>query len=713
MEKQVTALKEKKLILCIDVGDGECAGSYRMVKNGRPEAAHRLEFEDEFRFPTVMGIGKEARLPSLQISYEGERVYIHIKTLGSYVSSTSPSEFSDVREMDTPTPNVTIGEKDPEEGVDVASNFKMAPPCPAIEDDEGWNACYEGTEHSYLDHMAAFLWHLFRKIYASNPSLKGIDFKDTAIFIGCPSSEEWTAPTQIAQYRALLHLVTGIGSVFIIPESMASAYGAVRINQSICLMNGIVVLDFGSSTADFTYLYGCNAPIHHSRPLGAKHVEAQMRMRLHAEEDAPPCYLTSGREVFGLRVDAKERYFIKDRSKENRTRALSYHYQDEKVKIDDAFMREVLDAPFEVRWYDPTGKEMRATCGWRAHCESFLTYCKNLIPAELPVTHVILVGGASNMHFVEETCEKTFADMKRCDGKGENAPRVLHDVSPSDGVTNGLCVAAGNYFEMLSLLEEQMLSEEKLHDLTMRLWERCTAYFEGTKNYLHELLTGFVDRSRISFLPMSPALFEAKAEEAMVRALRSSDGELRRGLDNEYAQLREELEAILSDYYAEVSDACSERLYGRKKFFLCTYEDEIGWGRMRDNPYDIKFCRGIGELLSGETVQTYKFKRDYRAGETNFFGSPTKWDCFYARGAFEIMKRMRMPCEMEDGVFVPRLTERFGKMLEKDIYRIVATTSLVQESAQAFQSLSARGRTEEADVSRESAEWTVLDDRTW
>ena len=218
-------LKNINTIICLDIGDGECSAF-----NIRREGDKFLQDEGKLNLtkgsneiPTVMYYDSHGRVVIGEIPSDPRSVFV--------------------------------------------SNFKKAPPW---KDFEGWNGKETISGKDFRTLMRDFIRELWNNIIECNSleagALKGKtsgkDMTDVALFVGCPSSDNWLQDSQKKAYRELIREATGIETVFVIPESTASAFRAVMNNKSICYGEGVAVFDFGSSTADFTYMHFDKRIIH-------------------------------------------------------------------------------------------------------------------------------------------------------------------------------------------------------------------------------------------------------------------------------------------------------------------------------------------------------------------------------------------------------------------------------------------------------------------
>ena len=100
------------------------------------------------------------------------------------------------------------------------------------------------------------------------------------LLVGCPASEEWMHENYRKAYEALISRATGIyiQNVRVVPESRAAIFSAFILNKDVVIdtTKGVMVFDFGSLTADCTYLLLGRKQEEHSWTLGAGRIEQNL-----------------------------------------------------------------------------------------------------------------------------------------------------------------------------------------------------------------------------------------------------------------------------------------------------------------------------------------------------------------------------------------------------------------------------------------------------
>lgn len=271
--------------------------------------------------------------------------------------------------------------------------------------------------------IAAFLYQFIDDIININTTSFAGESKETlSLIVGCPSSKKWVEDSPREYYETLILNSTGVKNVKVIEESLASMYsGLEQSNEKVrySAAEGVMVFDFGSSTADCTYMQQGLRHFDFSWKLGASEIEKLMLAAIQEEyEDAKkePMAFTPNKKV-RAEIDVrkwKEEYF-KDKVEGmipivfNDTRSgcfLSY-WDCERVNqlLKDDTFNTSGEFPQSGSWYDL--------------CECFMQEAKRrLIGKPLaridgfisPCKTIILTGGASQMGFIEEIAQKVFPD---------------------------------------------------------------------------------------------------------------------------------------------------------------------------------------------------------------------------------------------------------------------------------------------------------------
>lgn len=325
--------------------------------------------------------------------------------------------------------------------------FKVAPkdfdkPCGAT---AVAKAC--GITHGMV--MTCFVHALVENIFFYNQDvlLQNKRF-ETELLVGCPTTADWTAQQAQEAYTNLVALATGVSAVRIIPESRAAMFSSVENNvNSISASKGAVVFDFGSSTADCTYMLLGRKILEFSWTLGAFEVERMMMREALKESIQQNGVFDPDQDKLmevadGLRT-AKEAYY--NGMYPPKGKSIICEFQDtdtgdvieNAVKVGQSFMEQVTGLCETNIVCDSI--EIR-TGSWRGLCREFFQEAKKKIEAstykdemgeDRPCTvgTVVLTGGASKMDFIEPICKEIYQDCTV----------LLNRSNPSHTVSNGLC----------------------------------------------------------------------------------------------------------------------------------------------------------------------------------------------------------------------------------------------------------------------------------
>lgn len=297
--------------------------------------------------------------------------------------------------------------------------------------------------------MQLYLKQVMETIYRLNAS-KINEEEAVKIIVGCPSDEAFLfrgreTYEQILSEAADQH-------VQIMSESRAAI---IRANHEKGLEfhvnEGAVVLDFGSSTSDSTYInsFGKRVScVDRSKALGAAFIEEEL-VRLMLEElgikeedlrdrELTELYMRRQKERYyeeelqammagsSLVRPVTEHYFVKG-EEEPREFTISQKKMDQVIKSRNLIIASKNGSPEVTTWF-------------RA-CEEFLKEVKSAI-GENPLGCVILTGGASKMPFLRKLCASMF------EGK-----TVIEDNDASYCVSRGLVLAGYTDYHSQKLLK--------------------------------------------------------------------------------------------------------------------------------------------------------------------------------------------------------------------------------------------------------------------
>lgn len=304
-----------------------------------------------------------------------------------------------------------------------------------------------GITHGMV--MACFAAALISSILKHNDSLSEADREELTLLIGCPTTSDWMSEEAQRAYAQLVQTATNVREVRIIPESRAAMFSSVENGQgNVSAMNGAVVFDFGSSTADCTYMLLGRKMMEFSWTLGASEIEKIMVRRAYDNATGKKGAFSATTESIVNNLDvlrtAKEGYYngsygsTGHRIYNDFRNAANGELVESSVRVDDPFMQQVTgEQTFGVLRDSTT----LATDTWQGHCTAFFQEAHDRIAQAsyqvteggtvkhipCPIQTVVLTGGASKMGFILELCQRVFPDAE-----------IIQEENPSHTVSNGL-----------------------------------------------------------------------------------------------------------------------------------------------------------------------------------------------------------------------------------------------------------------------------------
>lgn len=280
------------------------------------------------------------------------------------------------------------------------------------------------------------------------------------VFIACPSkSQNWSEQAmqnyvQLALEAGLPIAGASIDGKFsisgIVRESRAAYIRALQkgdVKQSVT--EGILVIDYGSSTIDITYYKEGEKPVDKGYPVGASKVEQSILMYLkdiHTDldgnqnpnavremEEKHPNVAT--RFLYGIR-ESKENFYTKFAFANELEFGFRFRPRMEADKIDVQISKETIE---------------KILASYKLDVQmAFEDFKKNIIK-DRQVTVMVLTGGASRMNFAQDLAKKVF---------GENI-KILPPQSPSLTVSNGIATA-GRADIRLYYIAQKVFSNTKI-----------------------------------------------------------------------------------------------------------------------------------------------------------------------------------------------------------------------------------------------------------
>lgn len=327
--------------------------------------------------------------------------------------------------------------------------FKVAPkdfdkPCGNTDSAKSY-----GITHGMV--MACFAYALVDNIFKYNEDeLAGIDRKDVGLLIGCPTTADWTTDKAQQSYAGLIRTATDVDDVRIVPESRAAMFSGIENeNSRVSALNGAIVFDFGSSTADCTYMLLGRRIMEFSWTLGASEVERQMTIAAYQKgikENGPfHATMTSYVENEDQLRSAKEGYYNGKYGPKGHPMFCIFEDSADgssieiPVKICDSFMDHATkECTIQVMCDSKT--ILSGT--WQGLCKAFFEDAKKRVESmtytvkdaagtgqqkKCTLDTIVLTGGASKMDFVYDLCREVFPEIT-----------VYKEKNPSYTVSNGL-----------------------------------------------------------------------------------------------------------------------------------------------------------------------------------------------------------------------------------------------------------------------------------
>lgn len=280
--------------------------------------------------------------------------------------------------------------------------------------------------------MAVFIYQVVKNSLKFNDDKLLPGSKDElSLLVGCPATKKWTDERNKKAYEQLIRDATGIKKVTVVPESRAAIFSTIGSrNKALSAGKGVMVFDFGSSTADCTYILLGHQIMEYSWDLGASLIEEQLLMSALLEarkKDQTAAPVAQNKMLRDLRM-AKEDYF---KSGDERDIVCKFRCEDGKilkqeVEISSDTMKEVIARVVSIK-ADSTACKRGS---WKGLCREFMEKGKAYLEDnDLPCNAIVLTGGASHMNFIEEQCKAVF------DG---NVTAIVRDNNPSYCVATGL-----------------------------------------------------------------------------------------------------------------------------------------------------------------------------------------------------------------------------------------------------------------------------------
>lgn len=367
------------------------------------------------------------------------------------------------------------------------SYFKTAPknfdkPC-------GNSACAKqcGITHGML--MACFAFSVVNNLLKFNVGdIDAEERENLDLLIGCPSTGDWTSLTAQAAYAKLILAATNVHDVRIVPESRAAMFSSVENGQGrISALDGALVFDFGSSTADCTYMLLGRKLLEFSWTLGASKIELQIVQNAYMETVKSHGPFSASAASIVDSADqvrkAKESYYLG-----NNRIPIYCSFEDMKderiidtpVLINSKYMKKVIE---EDKMQVLCDSHTTLSNSWKELCRLFFQEAARQISGasyrvvengekkQIPCAaeNIVLTGGASRMDFIYQLCQEVFPNA-----------HIYRETNPSHTVSNGLAWVAVSD-ENLAVCKEAAQQEiAGNHDCDVSTLQNklCDALFE-------------------------------------------------------------------------------------------------------------------------------------------------------------------------------------------------------------------------------------------
>ena len=464
-------------------------------------------------------------------------------------------------------------------------------------DEQGQEAQIQGPKVVNL--MSDYLRDAFNQMFTYNTEILNRE-KKILLVVGAPASKRWLSSEYIEAYRTMIRLASGIEDVWVMPESRAAIFSAYRRNVAGANASaGVAVFDFGSLTADFTYMQTGAMLLERSWVLGAHQVERQMLTSILRYYDFDPSEMNPRqRSGFYAKLrEQKEKFYSEAISSDPSTLSVELVDEDGELRTTvnqsgrqipvtktltypfdggtwQEFMEDVVgnaNNRFPV-YFD--GHPMGEYC-WKNACRAFFEAMKNLLDQrDLPCSSIVLTGGASLMSFVRELANEVFG-----------AERVTCEAEPAFTVAAGLCVI-GQFDQQLPELIDKHLP-------AIQSAARDT-YLTACQN----MAPGLVD----ALIPFLTSFMKGQTEEITVGTLTkklnsyidSNREKINEALRPHLDECIEAVRNVMMEYAVNAGNETSEELYNRPGSLVQFSFNQQSFGMLLDE--------NLRKALSGDAL---------------------------------------------------------------------------------------------------------------
>ena len=451
----------------------------------------------------------------------------------------------------------------------------------------------------------AFLSQVYNTIVSNRNNPLHIDNDgnmDFKVYIACPSG--WD-DTQVQAYKEFVREECEIPLIDIVKESRAAYIAARRkVGGGIRNQGGnVLVIDFGSSTIDFTYFNNSSKfePIHEGYPYGASQVERDVLTYLinsnpEAKQNVQVvlqrCGETMGMNslLFSIRK-LKEEFF----SSENLlTFNPSIHLRE---LLLDKTLTGLYIEPKEEDGYTRTQLTDTILKDYVASLSEMLDDFRRKEGVS-SIDKVILTGGASRMFFFKDLVSKKYGVNKEKD-------TLIVDLEPSLTISEG--IAAFGYMNEMSEQAEQPLWDD------VEWW---------IKQQLPTLLRSTIEKSigDMYYDDFWSITYDYKEGKIVKDGRHNLDG-----LEDKYLELLANWSSNEDKMSAKIADAVQNSVKESTENAMINFAQTWGFGTPtisidfsfhRSLSLTIDSCRYLNSLI-WEEIKQYISKRDWFSFDPN------------------------------------------------------------------------------------------------
>lgn len=330
--------------------------------------------------------------------------------------------------------------------------------------------------------MRTFMHEVYEQIKKQRQELKD---DNHLVYIACPSNAKKWTEKELEEY-AQIALEAGLplakidDNIGIIRESRAAFLKAIsNPKYKSSIIEGLLLIDFGSSTVDLTYYSSrfTDKPIDGGDECGASHVEERiaedMKMKfssvLKSMEE-----VSSAETAILLNIRDSKEYF--------------YTWNSEDMEISLPLRKYTKGLIKESADYFYSDDEIKGLLSdyIKSIKEAFVSY-RDTYLKRMPVKLIFLTGGASRMDFIQQIAREVFA----YDGD------FYKETNPSLTISNGIALAGRADLRTCSM-EDVLLKSDVINkaDIATNTIEKTASYIaERVITLTSECYKSFADKS--------------------------------------------------------------------------------------------------------------------------------------------------------------------------------------------------------------------------